>query len=215
MLTDDGSSTIYIPEMDENYHSSHGAIQEAKHVFLKNGLETVSQKEVSIFEMGLGTGLNALLTAQYSMQNDVKIKYHGIEAFPVEKAMVDALNYVEKIDPDLATVFSKMHQCDWGSTEAITDCFSLLKTHQKIEDFIPEAGTIDMVYFDAFGPRAQIEMWEISVLSKMYTMLKPNGILVTYCARGQFKRDLKALGFEVESLPGPPGKREMTRAVKK
>ena len=215
MLTDDGSSTIYIPEMDENYHSSHGAIQEARHVFLKNGLETLAQKGISVFEMGFGTGLNALLTAQFSMRHHIKIKYHGIEAFPVEMAMVDTLNYVEKIDPDLATVFSKMHQCDWGSTEVISDCFSLLKIHQKIEDFIPEMGTIDIVYFDAFGPRAQLEMWETSVLSKMHAMLKPNGILVTYCARGQFKRDLKALGFEVESLPGPPGKREMTRAIKK
>lgn len=214
-LTEDGSSTIYIEEMDENYHSSHGAVQEAKHVFLKYGLDAVNNNTVKIFEMGFGTGLNALLTIESINRSGKKIFYSAIEAFPVEKDLISELNYLDLVDGDLSLEFNKMHDSQWGENIDITDTFCLHKIHEKIEDYKVDIETVDLVYFDAFGPRAQSEMWKREVLDKMYSMLKTGGVLVTYCAMGQFKRDLKSLGFELESLPGPPGKREMTRAIKK
>lgn len=212
--TNDGSKTIYIHEMDENYHSTHGAIQEALHVFIENGLKTLDKKTVSIFELGFGTGLNALLTLQYAQQNSINIFYHGIEAFPIEKELIDSLNYVELTGAKFQSEFELLHQSTWSEKNQISLKFELLKTQSKIEDFKLNKEKYDIIYFDAFGFRAQPEMWELSILEKMYHMLNRGGVLVTYAARGQFKRDLKTLGFEVESLPGPPGKREMTRAIK-
>ncbi|XOV67916.1 MAG: tRNA (5-methylaminomethyl-2-thiouridine)(34)-methyltransferase MnmD [Fluviicola sp.] len=211
--TADGSTTIYIPEMDENYHSHHGAIQEAKHVFLNYGIESLKQDEISVFEMGFGTGLNALLTLDYALKNEKKINYIGIEAYPVEKEMIGDLNYLDEIGEKYAEVFEKMHAIPWGESVDLGD-FQLTKIHERIEDYQPKSNSVDIVYFDAFGPRAQGDMWELPVLEKMAKMIKPGGILVTYCAQGQFKRHLKSLGFEIERLPGPPGKREMTRATK-
>lgn len=209
-VTNDGSSTIYIPELDEHYHSSHGAIQEARHVFLKHGIETLNATHIDVFEMGLGTGLNALLTFEFAEATGVSVNYIGIEAYPVAPEMVNELNYVDEINPEYKGVFEKMHDVEWGKRHALSDRFSLTKIHEKIEEFAPEPETADIVYFDAFGPRAQGDMWDLSVLSKMKLLLKPGGLLVTYCAKGQFKRDLKSLGFAVKALPGPPGKREMT-----
>lgn len=214
-LTSDGSSTIYIPEMDETYHSSHGAIQEAKHVFLKNGIETLKDlflegSEISVFEMGFGTGLNALLTCKYAEEAGVNIDYTGIEAFPVGADLIESLNYVSEIGMEFKSDFELMHSGSWNEKLRITSAFQLTKIHEKVQDYLPVENSIDIIYFDAFGPRAQADMWDISILEKMRTMLKPNGVLVTYCAMGQFKRDLKSLGFVVEGRPGPPGKREMT-----
>ncbi len=208
--TSDGSSTIYLPDLDENYHSQHGAIQEARHVFLKYGIETLEQDQVTVFEMGFGTGLNALLTYQFGRQHQKQINYLGIEAYPVEIEMIASLNYIDQIGEEYAAVFKEMHASNWEERIALSEQFTLQKIHQKIEDYSPEKDTVDIVFFDAFGPRAQSAMWELPVLEKMKEMLRPNGILVTYCAMGQFKRDLKSLGFEVEGRPGPPGKREMT-----
>lgn len=212
-LTDDGSSTIYIPEMDETYHSSHGAIQEAKHVFLKYGIETLNLPEVSVFEMGFGTGLNALLTLKFAKESGTQVNYKGIEAYPVENELLTSLNYVDEIGEGNKEHFELIHATSWDDEKSITDEFTLTKIHEKIEDYLPEENSIDIIYFDAFGPRAQAAMWDISVLEKMQTMLKPGGVLVTYCAMGQFKRDLKSLRFTVEGKPGPPGKREMTVAM--
>ncbi len=212
--TDDGSSTIYIPELDENYHSSHGAIQEAEHVFIQHGLKKMEEKglsSISIFEMGFGTGLNAFLT---KIRASTPILYVGIEAFPVSEGEVNSLNYAERIGGKHRSDFSAIHASKWSEFVEIDSQFSLKKVHQKIESYELDANFFDIIYFDAFGPRAQGDMWEIDILQKMYDGLKKGGALVTYCARGQFKRDLKSLGFEVESLPGPPGKREMTRAWK-
>ena len=211
--TADGSTTIYIPEMDENYHSHHGAIQEAKHVFIQYGVRSVSQEELTIFEMGFGTGLNALLTLDYTSENDKKINYIGIEAYPLEDSMIQELNYLDEIGEKYTEDFKKMHDAPWGEGIDFGD-FHLTKIHQKIEDYEPQSNSVDIIYFDAFGPRAQGDMWELPVLEKMAEMIKPGGILVTYCAQGQFKRHLKSLGFTIERLPGPPGKREMTRATK-
>ncbi|MFT6983086.1 MAG: tRNA U34 5-methylaminomethyl-2-thiouridine-forming methyltransferase MnmC [Crocinitomicaceae bacterium] len=213
-LTEDGSSTIYIPEMDETYHSTHGAIQEANHVFLKHGIKTLNQSPIAVFEMGFGTGLNALLTSEFANSNQVEVLYKGIEAFPVEEELIKSLNYVEEIGGNSQGNFELIHSIDWNIEQQINTFFALTKIHAKIEDFVPVANSIDIVYYDAFGPRAQGEMWQKYILEKMYKMLKPNGIFVTYCAMGQFKRDLKAIGFTVEGKPGPPGKREMTVGIK-
>ena len=212
-MTDDGSTTIYIPEMDETYHSTHGAIQEARHVFLKHGLASFSDESIAVFEMGFGTGLNALLTYQFG-EKKYSIDYIGIEAYPVEKELIDSMNYLKEVGEEYTSVFERMHTSKWGERVALSDRFSLTKIHEKIEDYLPEKESIDLVYFDAFGSRAQGAMWAPSVLEKMHLMLRSGGVLVTYCAMGQFKRDLKALGFSVSGRPGPPGKREMTVAVK-
>ena len=212
--TADGSTTIRIPEMEENYHSHHGAIQEAEHVFLDHGLDFMKQDAIRIFEMGFGTGLNAILTLKRATESAISVDYLGIEAFPVEKDLIDGLNYVELIGADLQDEFDKIHEAEWGDKIAVNPSFSLTKIHAKIEDYIPKGEKFDLIYYDAFGPRAQGDMWELPVLEKMAELLKDGGVLVTYCAQGQFKRHLKSLGFTVERLPGPPGKREMTRATK-
>lgn len=214
VATNDGSTTIYIPDMDENYHSTHGAIQEALHVFIENGLKTINKKNISVFELGFGTGLNALLSLQFAKENSRNIFYHGIEAFPVEKQLIDSLNYVDLTGANFQSEFDTLHHSAWLKKNQISSNFEILKTQSKIEDFELGREKYDIIYFDAFGFRAQPEMWKMSILQKMYNLLNRGGVMVTYAARGQFKRDLKFLGFEVESLPGPPGKREMTRAIK-
>lgn len=214
VITNDGSSSIYVKELDEHYHSSHGALQEARHVFIENGLSVIKKDRVHVFEMGLGTGLNALLTNEHALKHDLFIHYTGIEAYPVPEEITHHLNYAELIDGSLKDDFNLMHSGEWGVEFALNDRFSLTKVHDRIENYIPESEVFDLIYFDAFGYRAQSEMWDISILRKMFESLKAGGILVTYAARGQLKRDLKQLGFHVESLPGPPGKREMTRAIK-
>lgn len=211
--TDDGSSSIYIEQMDEHYHSTHGAIQEANHVFIENGLLRNKKEKLKIFELGFGTGLNAFLT--YVNKKGREIEYDSIEAFPVEIALIEELNYVEEVGPEFDADFKRIHEAEWGAKSEISDKFQLNKFHSKIQDLVMKEIHYDMIFFDAFGPRAQSEMWDIKVLEKMYKGLIPGGELITYCAQGQFKRDLKSLGFEVIPLPGPPGKREMTVGVKR
>jgi tRNA U34 5-methylaminomethyl-2-thiouridine-forming methyltransferase MnmC len=215
-LTEDGSKTLHIPDWNENYHSSHGAVQEAKHVFLKYGLdEKINQEEVSIFEVGFGTGLNAILTYEHSHKKSVHINYDSIEAYPVTQEEIEMLSYETLFEDDLIIeIYKRIHEVDWNNSEEITPTFSLHKIHQKLEDYTFESGVYDVIYFDAFGPRVQEGMWSIDHFEKLYKALKPGGIFVTYCAKGQVKRDLKSVGFLVESLPGPPGKREMTRGRK-
>lgn len=213
--TADGSKTIFIVEMDENYHSGHGALQEAMHVFILNGLQELKDlKEISVFELGFGSGLNALLTMVHADKNHQKIHYTGIEAFPVEMDLIEQIGYENLIDPCYKTPFFEMHSSTWNELHPITINFFFSKIQDKIQNYSVKESSMDIVYFDAFGPKAQEEMWHIDILDKMYKMLKPNGIFVTYCAKGQVKRDLKSLGFTVEALAGPPGKREMTRARK-
>ena len=215
ITTADGSRTIFIPEMEENYHSGHGALQEALHVFIKNGLsDLMDQKEITVFEMGFGTGLNAFLSLLEAEKVGVKVKYSGIEAFPVVVEMALEMDYPGMVGGEFRELFELMHRSSWGEFHDLTNNFSFRKIHAKIEDHSTESDLYDIIYYDAFGPRAQQAMWEPVILQKMYDMLKPGGFLVTYCAKGQVKRDLRSLGFEVQALPGPPGKREMTRALK-
>lgn len=217
--TEDGSHSLYVPELKETYHSFHGAVQESRHVFIEAGLNHYCQlqepKKIKVLEIGFGTGLNALLTAEWSMTKSLEVEMYSLEAFPVDMDIALSLNYASRIAHDDATKwFEAMHQESWGLAQAIHDYFSLNKIHARIEDYQFDR-VFDVVFFDAFAPNKQAELWELQVLKKVFDTLKTKGVFVTYCAKGQLKRDLKSLGFEVETLSGPPGKKEMVRGIKK
>jgi len=220
ITTADGSKTIHIPEWNEQYHSKHGAIQEARHVFLEMALQyyvdhnNKNSKTIHILEMGFGTGLNALLTFFKAQSLDVRISYTGAEAFPVSPKEVNAMKYADQLShSDSQIIYNALHGAPWEKTIAISDDFTLTKQKQNFEE-IAAVDTYDIVYFDAFGPRVQPELWTEAIFTKMYEALKSGGVLTTYCAQGAARRAMQAAGFTVERLPGPPGKREMLRASK-
>ena len=214
--TGDGSKTIRIVDLDENYHSSHGALQEALHVFIKNGLLEFKEKsQISIFEMGFGTGLNAFLSAIKSSDLKLKIEYSGVEAFPISEDEIIALEYAQLVGDENVELYKKIHSSSWEEMNEISAFFTLKKIKNHLQNLELEKESFDIIYYDAFGPRAQDEMWSVELFKKMYDSLKVGGFLVTYCAKGQVKRNMKEVGFTIEPLPGPPGKREMTRAWKK
>lgn len=216
--TGDGSSTIYLPEWNEQYHSIHGAIQEARHVFIEMGLKKaieIKPEEISILEIGFGTGLNALVTWQEALRNQVKIFYTGVEAYPVEENEVIKLNYSAEIkEEEAGVIFEQMHRLTWERPQNLTPDFVLHK-QQKFFAEIDETARFDLIYFDAFGARVQPELWTTEIFSIMFRALKPGGLLVTYAAKGSVRRAMLKVGFLVEKLPGPPGKREMLRATKR
>ena len=216
-ITADGSHTLYVPELDETYHSTHGAIQEALHVFIDAGLHYFKdKKEIHILEIGFGTALNTFLTLKESLKTKQIINYDAIEAFPLERTQVNALNYMEILnasDEELIW-YNQLHQVDWEENMCIIPSFLLHKMKMDFTKDVVEEKKYDLIYFDAFGPRVQPEMWTMTVFKKIYHLLSKGGIVVTYCAKGSVKRTMKEVGFQVESLPGPPGKREMTRAIK-
>lgn len=215
MITADGSTTIHIPEWDEQYHSKHGAIQEAKHVFIKNGLSLFSDRKISILEIGFGTGLNCFITFLEAPKMKLAIDYVGVEAYPLAAEEIKKMNYVDQLDAnEFAGIFNKMHQQDWELKDEISLDFSLTKRQQFFNE-INDENKFDLIYFDAFGARVQPELWTEEIFEKMYKSLKPEGVLVTYSAKGSVRRAMLAVGFLVEKLPGPPGKREMLRAIKK
>ncbi|CAD0004180.1 tRNA (5-methylaminomethyl-2-thiouridine)(34)-methyltransferase MnmD [Flavobacterium salmonis] len=210
----DGSTTIHLKEWDECYHSKHGAIQEAKHVFIKNGLSLFEDKPVNILEIGFGTGLNAFITFLEANQKNQIIDYTGVEAYPVNADEVLSMNYVSELEANqFEEIFKKMHECDWNQKNEISPNYSLTKRKQFFDE-IDDFEIFDLIYFDAFGYRVQPELWSTEIFQKMYNSLKTNGVLVTYAARGVVKRSMIEVGFTVEKLAGPPGKREMFRAVK-
>lgn len=212
--TQDGSTTIHIMEWNECYHSKFGAIQEAQHVFIKNGLSLFENKSISILEIGFGTGLNAFITFLEAKKRNLTIDYVGVEAFPVTAEEVLAMNYVSELNAESErSIFEKMHQCNWEEQIGLSDDFLFTKRQQFFAD-IDDLEKFDLIYFDAFGYTVQPELWSTTIFQKMYNALKNNGILVTYAARGVVKRSMKAVGFTVEKLEGPPGKREMFRARK-
>lgn len=214
LTTNDGSTTIHLPDWDESYHSKHGAIQEAYHVFIKNGLTLFDGKKVSILEIGFGTGLNAFITYLETKKNNQAIDYVGIEAYPVLSDEALQMNYVSELNAtDEAEFFSEMHHFTWEERHSISTHFSLTKRKQFFQD-ISDENAFDLIYFDAFGFRVQPELWSLEIFQKMYKALKINGVLVTYACRGSIKRAMLECGFKVEKLPGAPGKREMLRATK-
>lgn len=215
ITTSDGSTTIHLPDWDENYHSKHGAIQEAKHVFIANGLSLFKDKSIAILEIGFGTGLNAFITFLESKKLNITVDYVGVEAYPVSTAEILSMNYVNELNAMTENqVFEQMHTSNWEEKTILSDTFCLTKRKQFFAD-IEDVAQFDLIYFDAFGYRVQPELWSTEIFQKMFNALKPNGILVTYAARGVVKRSMIEVGFTVEKLPGPPGKREMFRATKK
>ncbi|MFN7099981.1 MAG: tRNA (5-methylaminomethyl-2-thiouridine)(34)-methyltransferase MnmD [Flavobacterium sp.] len=210
----DGSTTIHLTEWDECYHSKHGAIQEAQHVFIKNGLALFPDQKVALLEIGFGTGLNAFITALESKKRNQIIEYVGVEAYPVAAEEVLQMNYVAELNAnEHLELFQKMHQCTWEEVTVLNNHFTLTKRKQFFEN-ITDAECFDLIYFDAFGYRVQPELWSTAIFEKMYKALKVGGVLVTYAARGVVKRSMIEVGFRVEKLAGPPGKREMFRAFK-
>ncbi|MDD4141478.1 MAG: tRNA (5-methylaminomethyl-2-thiouridine)(34)-methyltransferase MnmD [Bacteroidales bacterium] len=220
-ITADNSSTLYVPELDETYHSVNGAIQESNHIFINLGLRPCLEikEECTVFEMGFGTGLNALLTLIETEKYAKHVEYISIEKFPLEQDVVTSLNYARLLNVS-EDMFLQLHECPWGEHIRISDYFTLSKIYGDLTSLsnqnvlFPNENSVDTVYFDAFSPSRQPELWSENVLQLMYNILKPEGTLVTYCAKNSFKKELKQLNFIVETLPGPPGKREITRAHK-
>ena len=215
MITSDGSTTIHLPDWDEQYHSKNGAIQEAYHVFIKAGFEKFSQKNIAILEIGFGTGLNTFITFLEAERASKKTHYVGVEAYPVLSDELKKLNYISELKAaNKQEIFTKIHSVSWDEKHIISDDFSLTKRKQFF-DQIDDVNQFDLIYFDAFGAKNQPELWTEEIFAKMFAALKQNGILVTYSAKGSVRRAMQAVGFLVERLPGPPGKREMLRAIKK
>jgi tRNA U34 5-methylaminomethyl-2-thiouridine-forming methyltransferase MnmC len=216
ITTADGSHSLFNEELNETYHSVHGAIQESVHVFIKNGLQYVLERSVvlpiSIFEVGFGTGLNALLTLQYLQGRANAVNYTAIEHSPLGEEIWSKLNYASLLN--LGSEYKDLHDSAWGRPQAVTSKFNLLKLNNTLQQVSLSKQSLDLVYYDAFAPSKQPELWSFEVLRKISEALKPGGVLVTYCAKGQLKRDLNVLGLIVETLAGPPGKKEMVRAVK-
>ena len=214
VTTRDNSHTLIHPRFNEHYHSVFGAIQESEHVFIQSGLAFLphEKKTIHVLELGFGTGLNALLSYLWSLKNDVKICYTGLEAYPVPVSLAAKLNYHELVDVSLE-VFMKMHSNKKAST-SITEHFMLTRIKDRIEYFEPENSKYDVVFFDAFSPETQPELWTEVIFKKLYRSLKNGGVLTTYSTKGIVKRAMKSSGFIIEKLPGPPGKREILRAIK-
>ncbi len=216
LTTGDGSITIHLPDWDEQYHSKHGAIAEAQHVFIKTGLHYICDKHacntLSILEIGFGTGLNSFLTFLESKQKDFQLKYTGVEAYPIEENEIQGLNYAKLLDVSEED-FQKLHTTEWEVETSISSTFQLTKRKQFFSE-IDDKKDFHLIYFDAFGAKVQPELWTLDIFKKMFDALKNEGVLVTYSAKGSVRRNMEAAGFIVERLPGPPGKREMLRATK-
>ena len=208
-ISGDGSSTIYSPIYGECYHSRYGAVQESMHVFIKMGLQALPQQaSLSIFEMGLGTGLNALLSWQYRAGQS--LHYTAIEAEPLEASLAAQLNYADE-GTEARRVLQQIHAAEWGRGQALAPGFTFCKHQIQLQEYETDE-KYDLVYYDAFAPTAQPELWTEAIFARLYGWMNPGSILVTYCAKGAVRRAMQAVGFEVERLPGPPGKREMLRA---
>ena len=213
-ITGDGSKTLFVPELDEHYHSTFGAVAESKHVFIEAGLKLAILKfdEIHLLEIGFGTGLNALLTL---LEKSGKIiDYVAIEPFPPDDQTITRL--IDENQPSSAkATFRKLHTTSWNEKHEIAPGFFLTKIKSKIEEAEFPDDYFNLVYFDAFGPDVQAELWTIEIFRKISGSMVPGGILTTYSAKGEMRRNLIKAGFEVERIAGPPGKRHMTRGEKR
>ena len=217
LISEDGSHTLRSELFGVTYHSIHGAITEGKVVYIEAGLKYVFDqglRSINLFEMGFGSGLNALLSLEFAKLNNCHIFYTGIEMYPLATQEYEALNYPAIFtNPNVKSAFLDMHKSLSEEIVVLDEHFTFKKIIGKLEDFTSQE-LYDVIYFDAFSPDVQSNLWEREMMEKMYNMLAPNGVLTTYCAKGEFKRVLAACGFRIENLPGPPGKREITRAIK-
>lgn len=212
-ITEDGSATLRLNDHQEHYHSVHGAYQESMHVYVGNGLHHFADtSNVKILEMGFGTGLNAILTVA-NRENRI-IHYHAIEAFPLTLQEVQTLNYISFLNEKYHDLYLNMHEIPSNQENILADGFIFTKWHAFIEEMVLERD-FQLVYYDAFCPTLQPELWTTDIFAKLYDAMVKGGVLVTYCAKGAVKKSMKMVGFHVETLAGPPGKREMTRCIKK
>jgi tRNA U34 5-methylaminomethyl-2-thiouridine-forming methyltransferase MnmC len=207
-ITADGSHTIYVPELNEHYHSMNGAVQESMHVYVEAGFNHCDKQQISVLEFGFGTGLNALLTFREAQRRNVSVSYTALEKYPLPEELIARLNC--GLETHLPAIFKKLHIAAWNESREISPFFSLEKVQADFYDY-DFPGFYDVVFYDAFGPDKQPEVWSQVLFDKIYGHLHPQGILTTYCAKGEVRRMLQRAGFAVERLPGPPGKREMLR----
>ena len=212
-LTEDGSHTLFVPGIDECYHSTHGAIQESRHIFMEAGLKQCLKPEINVLEIGFGTGLNAFLTLLESERSGTQIQYTSLELYPVEVEKALQLNYPEEIAPEKRQLFELLHTSPWNKETKISSNFLLKKIEVDFTKFVFE-GNFDVVFFDAFSPEKQPEMWSRELFSTIYAHCNRGAILTTYCAKGIVRRAMQEAGFTVERLQGPPGKREILRGLK-
>jgi tRNA U34 5-methylaminomethyl-2-thiouridine-forming methyltransferase MnmC len=213
VTTSDGSHTIYVPELNEHYHSVHGAVQESNFIFINSGFNASKAHPLNIFEVGFGTGLNALLTGLKSIQENRDVNYTTIEKYPLDEAVAGSLNHPLYAGEGGKELFDLIHSAPWEKWVTINKNFNLKKIKGDLTRQ-PVSGKFDLIYFDAFGPDKQPEMWTKDVFGFIASITEVNGILVTYSAKGEVKRNLQSCGFEVTLLPGPPGKRQIIRAIK-
>lgn len=212
-LTEDGSHTLFVTALDEPYHSIHGALQESSHIFIKQGFQTIQKSPLNILEIGLGTGLNMLLSLVESHKYGLEVYYHAVEKYPIVPSEYRKLNF-EKIIPNIPTgSLIKMHEASWEAEFALTDGFKIYKEQSDFRSMNPK-GLFDLVYFDAFSPDKQPHLWTSKIFSKLFYLMNPGAILVSYSAKGSVRRALVSSGFEVEKVSGPPGKIEIIRAIK-
>ena len=211
--TKDGSHTLYTPRFDEVYHSRNGAMSESRHIFINSGLEAFHQDEINVFELGFGTGLNAFLSWIYAASKEVRINYHGVELYPLSDDVISKINYPEMI-PDHENKFKRLHEADWEKEIPLSPNFTLHKIKGSVLDLSLPSQSIDVVFFDAFSPDKQPELWTMEVFKKVYDMLDPGGALVTYCSKSAVRKNMQEAGLFVTKLQGPPGKRDMVRAFR-
>lgn len=213
LITEDGSSSLRRKDLGEGYHSTFGAIAEGVHIFINAGLRNIEKYSlINILEIGFGTGLNAILTLDYSNKENQNIYYETIEKYPLSKEIISQLNYGKVLS--LEEEFLKIHSVSWNENAEINNLFSINKIDKPAENLNYKANFFDIIYFDAFAPQFEKNLWQQEMFTKLYSSLKKGGLLVTYCCKGDVKRALKASGFQIEKLPGPKGKREILRAKK-
>ncbi len=211
VITDDGSSSLFVPELGEHYHSQFGAIQESQHIFIDAGLAIIAKPTIRILEFGFGTGLNAVLSFRYAIQFDKQLLYTTFEKYPLQADEYRGLKFV----PSLDTFLQRIHQAEWSRNVLIDERFQLLKLQDDFRNFQTSLEKYDLVYYDAFAPDVQPHLWTKEIFEEIFESMNAGGILTTYTVKGMVRRALQAVGFMVEKIPGPIGKREITRAIKK
>lgn len=217
ITTEDGSHSLFVPHLNEHYHSTHGAIQESRHVYIHTGFDACELQQIKVLEIGFGTGLNAFLTMLEAINTHKHVHYTTLELYPIEADSAKQLNYAQQLtDETKAPLFMALHQAPWSEASEINPSFILNKVNTDFSNpnNLKSTSLFDVIYFDAFAPEKQPEMWSQAIFDKLFSLSNPNAIITTYCAKGIVRRMLQSAGFTVERLPGPPGKREILRGRK-